>query len=144
MGVTYFYLADSSLLVSGYWGLIDPPDSEQMRKARAEDPGRKVARWHLIDLTLLKGTDAPVRTEAQIYRSLARRYAEIFGPLRTVIIAESEHVFGLARIFETVASLQVPPVPVQIARNWAQAEQLMALDLGAARKELTARREGKD
>lgn len=140
MGATYFFLPEASLLVTGYWGRVDVAASQRVRRARAGDPGISRARAHVIDLSLLEGTTTSTRVEGDTFRALASVYVQTFGPLRTAIVAGPTHVFGLARIFETVAGLQDPPVPVRVVRTWADAAAFLGLDLAAAQAELERRR----
>lgn len=141
MGATYFFLADASLLVTGYWGRTDPSASQQVRDARAADPSRKLARAHVIDLSFLEGTTASPASEAETFRGLASSYLLTFGPLPTAVIATTPHIFGLARVFEIAAGVQVPPVPVRAVRSWDEAARFLGLDLTEAESELRRRRE---
>jgi hypothetical protein len=140
VSATYFYLADSALLVTGYWGVTNPAVSQVLRDARAADPARPLARAHVIDLSFLEGTVVSPSQEAETFRSVASSYAATFGDLPTAVIAATPHVFGLARIFEIVGSLQSPPLPIRALRSWQEAEAFLGLDLTAARAELEHRR----
>ena len=143
-GATYFFLPASGLLVSGYWGRTTPADTKRMREARAADPCLPDVRAHLIDLSLLVGTTATAKAEADIFRVLAARYGKIFGPIPTAIHARAPHIFGLARIFQTTSDLQNPPIPVKVVSAWKEAERLLNIDIMPARQELLRRQELKD
>jgi hypothetical protein len=141
VGATFFLLADTGLLVTAYWGLTDPAESQVVREARAAVAGQQDLHAHVIDLSQLQGTVVSARAEADVFRSLATRYAGTFGPLPTAVVAPAPHVFGLARIFETVGGLQTPPLPIRVVRSWGEAETFLGLDLQAAAAEIERRRQ---
>jgi hypothetical protein len=139
MGATYFMLAGQHLLVTAYWGSVRPEVSSALRESRASDPQLASARAHLIDLSHLEGTETTAQAEAERYRTLATSYGAVFGPLPTVIIASSDHVFGLARIFAIAASVHSPPLPVRIVRSLSEAQATLGIDLAEAQAELAKR-----
>ena len=139
MPATYFYLADLGLLVTAYWGVVDPQASQRVRDARAADPARGLARAHLIDLSQLERTTGTGHSEAETFRALGTVYAATFGTLPTAVLASAPHIYGLARIFETVAGLQQPPVPVRVFRSLGEAAEFLGVDLAEARREIARR-----
>src|SRR5579862_6360114 len=112
MGATYFYLPETALLVSVYWGRTKIGESDEMREARAANPARRNACAHVIDLTCMEGTTAAPRTESTRFHDLGMTYFDTYGNLPTVIIASRPHIFGEARIFETVAGSKSPELKV--------------------------------
>lgn len=139
-GSLYFVLPQSSILVTSYWGRTVINESQRVRQARASDPERRGVSAHLIDLADLEGTTSPPRHEAETFRMLATSYARSFGSLPTALIATAPHAYGLARVFETVASLQDPPLPIWVVRSWEEAAIRLGVDLTEARAELARRR----
>jgi hypothetical protein len=138
-GATYFFLPEIGLLVTSYWGRTTPPHTRRMRERRQSDPCLPDVRAHLIDLSLLEGTTATARAEADTFRSLAKPYARTFGPIHTVILAGAPHIFGLARIFEIAASLETPPIPVHVVSTWEAAAAALPFSLDSARDEIRRR-----
>jgi hypothetical protein len=136
VSATFFFLADSQLLVTSYWGQVDPKASQRLRDARAADPRRLHARAHLIDLTRLRGTTGTAQSEAETFRVLATSYGGIFGLLPTAVLASTPHVIGLARIFEIVAGLQEPPLPIRVVNTVDEATAFLGVDLAAAVEEI--------
>ncbi|HEU5217414.1 MAG TPA: hypothetical protein VFU23_02075 [Gemmatimonadales bacterium] len=141
MGSLYFYLPSSALLVSVYWGRTEISDSMSMRAARAADPLRKQARAHVIDLSQLEGTTASPQSESAMFRALGESYVATYGKLPTVIIAARPHMFGQARVFETVATVGSEDMQIGVVRTWAAAAEYLGLDLTEAEAEAGRRRE---
>ncbi|HTO73027.1 MAG TPA: hypothetical protein VMJ30_04370 [Gemmatimonadales bacterium] len=139
-GSLYFVLADPPVLVTSYWGRTVINESQRVRESRAADPGRRGVAAHLIDLSDLEGTTSPPRLEAETFRMLATSYARSFGSLPTAVLATAVHVYGLARVFETVGRLQDPPLPIWVVRSWDEAAFQLGMDLTEARAELARRR----
>jgi hypothetical protein len=138
-GATYFFLPETGLLVTSYWGRTTPLHTRTMRESRQSDPCLPHVRAHLIDLFLLEGTTATARAEAETFRTLAKPYARTFGPIHTVILAGAPHIFGLARIFEIAASLETPPIPVHVVSTWEAAAAALPFSLEPAREEIRRR-----
>ena len=145
MGATYFYLPEGGLLVTAYWGRTQISESEAVREARALGFARHGARAHVIDLSELEGTTSPPSVESATFRALGDAYVKTFGLLPTVVIATRPHIFGQARIFETVVGLHAGNPRVAVVRSWHDAAGFLGLDLAAAAEEIGRRRasEGK-
>ncbi len=141
MGAAHFFHRDTRMLVSMYWGRTTPQETVAMRRARAADPDLASAVAHVIDLTDFEGSSAPPSAETKTFSFLGAEYAEIYGPLRTAVIAPRAHVFGEARAFEIQVTAGVPTAPVRAVLTWEEAEPFLEMDLTAIRDVIDAHRD---
>jgi hypothetical protein len=140
MGVAYVYLSESRVMVSTYWGVTTPAETRAMRARRAADPARAGAVAHVIDLSAFETSTATPRDEAMTFIKLGSEYHDIYGMIPTVVIAPRDHVFGLGRIFESVANMHDPDRNVVVVPSWEAAAEQLGMELAAARAAADAAR----
>jgi hypothetical protein len=129
----YFVMSPGNLMVTSYKGMIVREESQRMRVGRDAILVAGGATRHVIDMTELLGTDIPARDEAEIYRTGAINYVARFPTLPTALIAPTPHTYGLARIFEIVARLNLKEPVIRVVRSWDDAAAFLGVDLTEAR-----------
>jgi len=123
------------------WESVDiMPPRFARTAARHEDDDMEL---HIVQaaLTHMEGTTAAPGTESARFYDLGMNYVETYGNLPTAVIASRPHIFGEARIFETVAGGRSPELTVTVVKTWREAAIYLQLDLTAAESEAQRLRE---
>jgi hypothetical protein len=103
MPVSYIISRDDTYVLARYEGAVTLAQVTAMFAAYQQDPAFRPERPHLVDLSLMSGTDAGFADVFALFAMFGRSYAAANARMRCAIFAPSELAFGISRIFENLS-----------------------------------------
>lgn len=132
MATDFRYEPEQRLVVTCYWGEVSAADVAGIRRARERDGRLAAAAAHLVDATGVTRLEltAPETREAAGY--------VVGGPdgttrLPTAIIAATDLVFGMSRMFGLRVEVLRQMEQVRVFRTWEEAAAWLNVDPVPAR-----------
>ncbi len=132
MATDYRFDPDQKLVVTCYWGRVQAADVATVRRARERDDGLAGVGAHLVIATGIEHLDlsAPETREAAGYVATG---TDETSRVRTAIVARSDIVFGMSRMFGMRVDVLRDGGQVRVFRTWEEAAGWLGLDLRRAR-----------
>ncbi|WP_439110843.1 hypothetical protein [Lentibacter sp.] len=102
MPVTYEILESPNVVMAHYRGVVRIEDIIAMFESYQAAPEFELRRPHIADLRTVDISSVGFNEVYTLFSMFGRRYAEAGVPMRVAIVADSEVVFGMSRIFENL------------------------------------------
>ena len=141
MATDFRFDPEQRLVVTCYWGEVRTADVATVRRARELDAGLAAAGAHLVDATGITNLElsAPETREVASYVTNGK---DGTSRLPTAIIASSDVVFGMGRMFGLRVEVLRDSEQIRVFRTWEEAACWLQLDLAGARALAEAMRAG--
>ena len=132
MATDFRFDPGSRLVVTCYWDSVRVADVAAVRRARERDPRLAAATAHLVDATGISHLElsAPETREVAAYVTSGK---DETSRLPTAVIASSDVVFGMCRMFGLRVEVLRDSEQVRVFRTWEDAAGWLRLDLERAR-----------
>jgi hypothetical protein len=127
----YHYLDQDSVVVTTYWGTISLHDILDTIMSRLSELSEHHPKASVIDLSNARWVEHPPKFE---HREMERLRPALAPPkVRTVFVASSDFFFGFARMYAVMHTVY-GAANVDVVRSWAEAGELVGMDLSAAER----------
>lgn len=127
----YHYLDENKLVVSTYWGTISLVDIMETITHRIGELPKHHPNASLIDLSGARWAEPHPKFEQREMERLRPAFAP--PKVRTLLIASSDFFYGFARMYALMHTVY-GAANVDVVRTWAEAGQLLGMDLSAAER----------
>ncbi len=132
MATDYRFDTEHQLVVTCYWNHVSAADVAAARRARERDPRLTAATAHLVDATGIVHLELSAPETRDIAGYVATGSDET-SRLRTAMLATTDVVFGMCRMFGLRAEALYEGEQIRVFRTWEDAARWLQRDLAHAR-----------
>ena len=131
MSIEYTYDEQNNVLYTRFFGVVTNEDFTVQGEAVAADPRIKPGVRELVDLTGIEDIEASSSGFERNIR-IDSIHREKLAGMRTAVVAESDLLYGFARMYQSLAEVQDAPAEVEVFRNEKDAREWLGLDGGGS------------
>jgi len=126
MSVEYTYDEDRNVLHTRFFGAVTDKDLRDQAAAVASDRRVRYGVRELVDLSGIDEIDGSPSTFEDVIHS-DRVHAGKLEGMRTAIVAPTDVLYGLSRMYKALAELMESPATVMTFRTVQEAEDWLGL-----------------
>jgi hypothetical protein len=127
MPIEYTYDEVNNVLYTRFYGVVVDSDLQDQGNAVGADIRVKPGMRELVDLSGVEEIKASVSgLERNI--QIDSRHREKLAGMRTAVVAQTDLLYGFARMFQALSELRDAPATVEVFRTDAEARKWLGLE----------------
>jgi hypothetical protein len=126
MSVEYTYDEKNNVLYTRFYGVVTNRDFKDQGEAISKDGRIKPGVRELVDLSGIEGTEASQNGLAHNIQ-IDNTVRDKLAGMRTAVIAKTDLLYGLARVYQSMAEVNDSPAAVEVFRSEEEARDWLGL-----------------